>query len=74
MTMPEERERPRPHGDPLADEVPGANREENQAQRQSDATPDPVGRESDMDNEDFGSEQKRKRQYDNGAELVSEID
>ena len=42
--MPEEKERPRPHGDPLKDEIGGrANPEDNQAQRQSDASPDASG-------------------------------
>ena len=37
--MAEQREQPRPHGDPLRDEV-GRNPEENRAQRDSDAAPD----------------------------------
>ena len=43
--MPEQNERPRPHGDPLEEEVVGNNTEENQAQRQSDAPADVVGNE-----------------------------
>jgi len=37
--MAEQTDRPRPHGDPLKDEVT-ENREENRAQRDSDAPPD----------------------------------
>src|SRR4029078_3099019 len=37
--MAEQNERPRPHGDPLRDET-ADNREENRAQRDSDAAPD----------------------------------
>ena len=49
--MPEEKERPRPHGDPMRDEI-GTDRseprdtntrEENQGQAGSDATPDAIG-------------------------------
>ena len=48
--MPEEKERPRPHGDPMRDEVTDRrNREENQAQSKSDAPDDLVGEESDRD-------------------------
>ena len=87
--MPEENEPPRPHGDKLKD-VAGKTRinpEDNQAQVQSDAQPDVVGgiEESDRDrgrgssangipasDEDDGA--LRKRQYKDGAELVSGID
>ena len=85
--MPEEKERPRPHGDPMRDEVTGRrdNREENQAQSQSDAPTDLVGEESDRDKGrgsdangvpafDEADGQQRKRQYRDGAELVSGID
>ena len=86
--MAEEKERPRPQGDPLREVL-----EENRAQRQSDAPPDSsveVGRdeivqESDRDggrgstangipafDEDAGK--KRRKQYDEGAGLVSEMD
>ena len=43
--MPEEKERPRPHGDPMRDEIGNdrPNREENQGQAQRDAAPDAVG-------------------------------
>ena len=89
--MPEEKERPRPHGDPIRDEIGGdrANREENQGQAQSDATPD-AGRgggreESDRDGGrgsdangvpafDEADGGQRRRQYGDGAELVSRID
>ena len=86
--MSEERERPRPHGDPLRNVV-----EENQAQQQSDAPPDAsieagrggIVQETDRDDprgstangipafdEDAGEE--RRRQYAEGASLVSETD
>jgi len=81
--MPEQNEPPRPHGDPLEREVV----EDNPSQRQSDATSDAVGLggveeptagvTSDANglpasDEDDGA--KRRKQYDNGAELVSRID
>jgi hypothetical protein len=92
--MPEEKERPRPHGDKLTGSA-GRQRndpEDNQAQVQSDATPDAVAatgpsvrEETDRDrgrgstangvpanDEDGGA--KRKRQYRDGADLVSGID
>ena len=49
--MPEEKERPRPHGDPLKEEIGNSrnNPEDNQAQVQSDAPPDLVGEESDRE-------------------------
>jgi hypothetical protein len=82
--MPEQSERPRPHGDPLEDEVV---KTENPAQRQSDA-PDDASRRRGVENTTAGTssdangipasderdgEQRRKR-YDDGAELVSRID
>jgi hypothetical protein len=89
--MAEQNEAPRPHGDPLKDVVPG-NREENRAQRDSDAPPDATveprgdrlnnsdradGRGSDANGvpafDDAEGEQRRK-QYDDGADLVSKID
>lgn len=85
--MPEETESPRPHGDKLAGAVGNqeTDRDGNQAQVQSDAEPDAVGTGSDRDggsgstangvpafDEDNGA--LRKRQYENGAELVSRID
>ena len=84
--MAEQKERPRPHGDPLTEEV-----EPNQAQRQSDAPPDATagpdklrgtsdradGRGSTANgvpefDEDAGAE--RKKLYKEGAGLVSRID
>ena len=88
--MPEDKDPPRPHGDKLqGSSRPERNtRDENQAQVQSDATPDAVqpGREeSDRDHgrgstangvpvfdEDDGAQ--RKRQYRDGADLVSGLD
>jgi hypothetical protein len=108
--MPEEKERPRPHGDPLKGEVgnPRNNPEDNQAQVQSDAPPDVVGgmgrpvkseadlgnvggpgapsrEESDRDRGrgsdangitafDEADGERRRKRYDDGAELVSRID
>jgi hypothetical protein len=87
--MPEEKERPRPHGDPLRDEIgsESGNREENQAQAQSDAPPDAtVGREESDRAAGRGSDAngvpafddedgaQRRRQYDAGADLVSKLD
>jgi hypothetical protein len=88
--MPEEKERPRPHGDPLRDELdsPNQSREDNPAQANSDAAPDAVGsghEESDRDSGrgsdangvpafDEASGRQRREQYDNGADLVSRID
>lgn len=86
--MPEERERPRPHGDKLGVGNQTNNREENQGQDRSDA-PDAVGvgsrEESDRDGGrgsdangvpafDEADGAQRKRQYKNGADLVSGID
>jgi hypothetical protein len=83
--MPEQHEPPRPHGDPLEDEV--VNNESNAAQRQSDAAGDAVnvgaveeptrGTGSSANgisasDEDDGA--ARKKRYDDGAELVSKID
>ena len=84
--MPKQNERPRPHGDPLSDEV-----EPNAAQRQSDApadaaggegmrgeTPDRAGGRGSTANgipefdEDAG--EQRKKLYKEGAGLVSRID
>jgi hypothetical protein len=88
--MAEEKDPPRPHGDKLAGATrPQPNdREENQAQVQSDAPPDAVGstgEETDRDrgrgstangvpvfDEDDGAQ--RKRQYRDGADLVSGLD
>lgn len=87
--MPEQNEAPRPHGDPLAQEIG----EDNQAQRQSDATDDVVaaegpdgfredtdrtgGRGSTANGIAAGDEDEgsiRRKAYDAGAELVSKID
>lgn len=88
--MPEEKDPPRPHGDKLKNAASNerTNPEDNQAQVQSDAEPGAVGsgrEQSDRDDgqgstangvpafdEDDG--QLRKRQYKDGAELVSGID
>ena len=89
--MAEQTEQPRPHGDPLRDEVPG-NPEENRAQRDSDAPPDASTglRGDEINNSDRAGGQGsdangipafdeaggdlRKKQYDDGAEIVSRID
>jgi hypothetical protein len=82
--MPEQTEPPRPHGDPLEEELVPT---ENPAQRQSDATDDAssmrgvegptAGTASDASgipaSDERESEARRKR-YDDGAELVSRID
>jgi len=91
--MPEEKERPRPHGDPIQGAAgnPRNDPDDNQAQVQSDAQPDAVGgattgrEETDRDggrgstangvpvfDEDDGA--LRKRQYKDGADLVSGLD
>ena len=80
--MPQESERPRPHGDPMHTDA----EEPNPAQRRSDATPDVVGTGAveerintgstssglTADDEDDG--ERRKKLYKEGAELVSRID
>ena len=86
--MPEQKEPPRPHGDPLEDEVINrGNDEPDPAQRQSDAPDDATslggaeqptaGTTSDANGIPAGDEAdgvKRKKQYGEGAELVSRID
>ena len=88
--MPEQKEPPRPHGDPMEDEVMadrGSADEANAAQRQSDATNDAsslggfeqptAGTTSDANGISAADEAdgaKRKKQYEGGAELVSRID
>jgi hypothetical protein len=86
--MPEQKEPPRPHGDPLEDEVIDRAHvdEPNPAQRQSDATNDATslggveqptaGTTSDANGipVDEADGAKRKKQYGEGAELVSRID
>lgn len=82
--MPEKSERPRPHGDPLEDELV---KTENPAQRQSDATDDAstvrgveettAGTTSDANGIPASDErdgERRRKQYDEGAGLVSRID
>ena len=91
--MAEQHEAPRRQGTPLADSATDANREENRAQRQSDAPPDLIGggregrggeesardggRGSDANGitaDDEADGAKRKRQYKEGAEIVSRMD
>jgi hypothetical protein len=88
--MPEQKEPPRPHGDPLDEEViseRGGDVEPNAAQRQSDAASDATalggveqptaGTTSDANGISAADEAdgaKRKKQYGEGAELVSRID
>ena len=88
--MPQQQERPRPQGDPLVEKITDTNPEDNPAQRQSDAPPDATGRDdvtipsdrsggrgSDANGipefDDARGEQRRK-QYKDGAEIVSGID
>jgi hypothetical protein len=88
--MAEQSEQPRPHGDPLRDEVAG-NPEDNRAQRDSDTAPDasvePRGDELNSDRAggrgsdangvpafDEAAGDLRKKQFDQGAGLVSRID
>jgi hypothetical protein len=87
--MPEQNERPRPHGDPLEREIA----EDNPAQRQSDAASDVVGsgrpegfREradrsggkgstaNGIPAADEADGRRRRKFYDAGGELVSKID
>ena len=89
--MAEQIDTPRPHGDPLKDEVI-ENREDNRAQRDSDAPPDATtdpGNDR-LNNSDRGRGQgsdangipefdevdgeRRRKLYDDGAEIVSRID
>ena len=87
--MPEEKEPPRPHGDKLGGALGNARNDpdDNQAQVQSDAPPDAVrgGEESDRDGGrgsdangvpafDEADGEQRKRQYRDGATLVSGLD
>lgn len=91
--MPEQKDPPRPHGDPIGGTAPDANPEDNRAQRQSDAPPDAIGggregrggEESERDGGrgsdangvpafDEADGERRRRAYDNGAEIVSRID
>ncbi len=80
--MPQESERPRPHGDPMHTDP----EEPNAAQRRSDATPDVVGVDVVEERIDNGSTssgipagdeddgERRKKLYEEGAGLVSRID
>ncbi len=81
--MAEQQEKPRPHGDPLRDETV----EPNSAQRQSDAPPGERARgggparmpgggstASGIPAADEEHGQERRRQYSEGAEVVSRID
>ena len=85
--MPEQNEPPRPHGDPLEGEMLTDRGEANAAQRQSDASDDAsslrrveqptAGTTSDANGIPAGDEvdgSKRKKQYEDGIELVSRID
>jgi hypothetical protein len=89
--MAEQIDTPRPHGDPLKDEVI-ENREDNRAQRDSDAPPDATadpgndrlnnsdrarGQGSDANGIpefDEADGERRRKLYDDGAEIVSRID
>ena len=87
--MAEQRERPRPQGDPL-EKVGDSNPEENQAQRDNDAPPDAIAERDRFNNSDRadgrGSDangipefdeadgERRRKLYDKGADLVSRID
>ena len=80
--MPQESERPRPHGDPMQQDA----EEPNPAQRKSDATPDVVNLDAAEDPIDSGSTangirasdeiegEQRRKLYEDGAVLVSKID
>lgn len=81
--MPEQSERPRPHGDPLEQEIV----EPNPAQRQSDATDDVVAQRgveqptagvdstaNGISAADEADGERRRKLYEGGAELVSRID
>ena len=81
--MAEHRERPRPHGDPLEEEIV----EPNQAQRQTDAPPDAEaerGFEQPTDGtrstangvpaRDEAEGAARRKRYEAGAGLVSKLD
>jgi hypothetical protein len=83
--MPEDVRTPRPHGDPLKDEVA----RENPAQQQSDAPPDAtvdtdiVHRQEEKGHEndasgiaafDEADGEQRRRQYKEGSTIVSRLD
>jgi hypothetical protein len=82
--MPEQSERPRPHGDPLGEEL---QKTEDPAQRQRDATDDASSlggleeptrsKTSDANGTPASDErdgEKRRKGYDGEAEFVSRID
>ena len=73
--MPEEKELPRPHGDPIQGAAgnPGNDPDDNQAQVQSDAQPD-AGATTGREETDRDGGALRKRQYKDGADLVSGLD
>lgn len=67
--MPEERERPRPHGDPMEPALdPEPEGDTSDRARGAGSTANGIP-EFDEDSGDL-----RKRQYDDGAEIVSETD
>jgi hypothetical protein len=80
--MAQESDRPRPHGDPMQQDI----EEPNAAQRQSDATPDIVNADVAEEPIDSGSTAngirqsdeddgaRRRKLYEDGATLVSRID
>jgi hypothetical protein len=80
--MPQESERPRPHGDPIHNDP----EEPDPAQRRGDATPDTAiaGAEeptagvrstaNGLPTSDEAHGKRRKELYDEGAEIVSRID
>ncbi len=70
--MAEQNDSPRPHGDPLKDEII-ENREENAAQRDSDATPDATAES--RGNRSNNSDRARGRGSDaNGVPEFDEVD
>jgi hypothetical protein len=84
--MPEERDRPRPHGDPLHDVVePAAAQRETDAKPDANNSPDELRETSDRAGGrgstangipafDEESGEQRRKLYDEGAGLVSRID
>lgn len=71
--MPEERERPRPHGDPL-EPVIERNPEEIREQTPSDRARERGSDANGIPEFDDAAGTQRTRQYDEGADLVSGID
>jgi hypothetical protein len=78
----EQKERPRPHGDPMeeslgtrpTEDLVNNDPEENAAQRQSDAPPDETVRGNGIPALDEADGERRKKQYEDGAGIVSRID